>query len=126
MFNVCHVEIPADNVERAQKFYSQLFGWKIEKLAGTQPVEYWLINNLSQSGAMGAMGGGMMKRQMPEQRITLYIEIPAVDEYMEKVKKLGGRVVEPKTAVPGMGYYAVCLDPENNGFGLWEVNPNAK
>jgi predicted enzyme related to lactoylglutathione lyase len=29
-------------------------------------------------------------------------------------------------AVPGMGYFAVCLDPENNGFGIWETNPNAK
>ena len=44
----------------------------------------------------------------------------------DKVKKLGRQVVVPKTAIPGMGYFAVCLDPENNGFGLWEDNPKAK
>ncbi len=126
MFSVVHFEIPADDVERAKKFYGGLFGWQIEKLGGNQPVEYWLISNLPESGSMGGIGGGMMKRQMPDQRITIYIEVPSVDDYVEKVKNLGGQVVEPKTAVPEMGYYAVCLDPENNGFGIWEMNPNAR
>ncbi len=127
MFNVVHFEIPADDVERAQKFYSGLFGWKIEKLTGPSPVEYWLIT----AGTPGkeepaVLGGGMMKREDPEQKITIYINVPSVDEYAEKVKKLGGQVVVPKTAIPDMGYFAVCLDPENNGFGIWEMNRNAK
>jgi len=33
--------------------------------------------------------------------------------------------VMPKTAVPKMGYFAVCLDPEGNPIGLWEMDPNA-
>ena len=37
MFNVVHFEIPADEVERAQKFYGELFGWKIEKFTGPTP-----------------------------------------------------------------------------------------
>jgi len=28
--------------------------------------------------------------------------------------------------VIGMGYFAVCTDPENNGFGIFEVDGNAK
>jgi hypothetical protein len=68
----------------------------------------------------------MMKRQQPDQRITLYIDVPSVDEYMDRVKKLGGQVCVPKTAVPGMGYFAVCLDQENNGFGLWENDSSAQ
>ncbi len=126
MFNVCHFEIPADDVERARKFYGELLGWKIEPLPGAKPVEYWLIDNLSPSGAMGPMGGGLMKREMAGQYITIYIEVPAVGDYTEKVKKLGGRVVVPQTAIPEFGYYAVCQDPENNGFGLWEFNSEAK
>jgi predicted enzyme related to lactoylglutathione lyase len=31
-----------------------------------------------------------------------------------------------KLAVPGMGYFAICLDIENNAFGIWETNENAK
>jgi predicted enzyme related to lactoylglutathione lyase len=126
MFTVVHFEIPADDVERAQKFYGELFGWKIEKFPGTTPMDYWEIATGAEKGAMGLLGGGMMKRQAPQQQITIYIDVPSVDAYVDKVTKLGGRVCFPKTAVPGMGYFAVCLDQENNGFGIWEVNPNAK
>ena len=52
--------------------------------------------------------------------------MPSVDEYIAKVKKLGGKVVVPKTAVPGIGYAAVCIDTENNAFGLWECDEDAK
>jgi predicted enzyme related to lactoylglutathione lyase len=41
-------------------------------------------------------------------------------------EKLGGKVVVPKTVVPGMGYYSVCVDTENNSFGIFESNENAK
>ncbi|MGB9659936.1 MAG: VOC family protein [Nitrososphaerales archaeon] len=35
--------MPADNVEKLRKFYSQLFGWKIEKTDG---MDYWLIETV--------------------------------------------------------------------------------
>src|SRR3989339_315145 len=119
MFSVCHFEIPADNVERAQKFYGELFGWKIEKFPIPLPMDYWMVTTGAKTGEM-ALGGGMMKRQAPQQQIIIYVDVPSVDEYVDKVVKLGGQVTVPKMAVPGMGYYAVCLDPENNGFGIWE------
>jgi uncharacterized protein len=31
MPTIVHFEIPADDVDRAKKFYSDLFGWKMEK-----------------------------------------------------------------------------------------------
>ena len=126
MFNVVHFEIPADEVERAKKFYSELFGWKIAEFTGPTPMEYWEITTSGEKGEMGLLGGGMMKRQDPDQRITIYVDVPSIDEYTGRVKKLGGQVCVPKTAVPGMGYFAVCLDQENNGFGLWENNPSAQ
>jgi len=73
-----------------------------------------------------ALGGGMSKRQMPQQHMTNFIDVKSVDEYSSKVEELGGKVVVPKTAVPGMGYYAVCVDTENNSFGIFESNENAK
>jgi len=73
-----------------------------------------------------ALGGGMMKRVQPEQRITNYIKVRSVDQYSAKVEKLGGRVVAPKHAVPGMGYFAICLDNDNNCFAIWESNETTK
>ncbi len=136
MPTIVHFEIPSDDIERSKKFYNELFGWKIEKLASAdnsqltsaadgQPMEYWMVTTTDDDGNK-ALGGGMMKRQMPEQRITNYINVKSVDEYSSKVEKVGGKVVAPKHAVPGMGYFALCLDTENNSFAIWESNESAK
>ena len=137
MSTIVHFEIPADDVERAKKFYNNLFGWNIEKLhnsaghsqltsvATGQPIEYWRITTTNDKGDKG-VGGGIMKRQMPEHHITNYIGVDSVDEYSSKVEKLGGRIFAAKHAVPGMGYFALCSDTENNVFAIWESDENAK
>jgi predicted enzyme related to lactoylglutathione lyase len=125
MSSVVHFEIPADDVERAKKFYGELFGWKIEKINDPTPMEYWVVMTGRPEGT-NAIDGGMLKRQMPGQHVTIYVDVPSIDESTGKVKKLGGQVIVPKTAIPGMGYFAVCLDQEDNGFGLWQNDANAK
>lgn len=126
MPTIVHFEIPADQPERAKQFYAELFGWRIEKYADAtkEPMEYWTITTTDQKGDE-ALGGGMMRRQSPQQPITNYIDVPSIEEYSVKVKTLGGQVVVPKTAVPGMGYFALCLDTENNAFAIWEDDTNA-
>ncbi len=41
-------------------------------------------------------------------------------------KKLGAKIIMPKTTVPGFGYLTVFLDTENNSLGLWETDSNAQ
>jgi predicted enzyme related to lactoylglutathione lyase len=134
MPTIVHFEIPADDIERSKKFYTDLFGWKIERWPGTDSdnsssssnsIEYWLVTTTDEKGNK-ALGGGMMKRQGPQQPIINYIDVKSVDEYSLKVQQLGGKVHVPKIAVSGMGYLAVCLDTENNAFGIWETNESAK
>jgi len=114
-------EIPADNVGRARKFYSGLFGWKIKQFAGMK--DYWHIDV---GGADRTRNGGLMARKHPGQPITNYISVASVTKSMAKVKKLGGCVCLPKTAVPKMGYFAICCDTEDNTFALWEMDEGAK
>lgn len=118
MATVVHFEIPAEDVERARGFYQGLFDWQIEALPGG---DYWMITTSGEK----AVGGGMTQRRDPRQAITNYIDVPSVDDSAAKVVALGGQVVVPKMAVRGMGYFAVCLDTENNHFGLWEDDPDA-
>ena len=127
MPTIVHFEIPADDVERSKKFYTDLFGWKIEKWPGStvDDKEYWMITTTDEKGNK-ALGGGMMKRQMSRHQNTNFIDVESVDEYSSKVQQLGGKVVVPKMSVPGMGYLAYCLDTENNSFGIWETNESAK
>ena len=114
-------EIPADKPERAQKFYGQLFGWKINPFPGVK--DYWHIDT---GGANDTPDGGMLTRKHPAHFITNYISVPSVDKAAAKVQKLGGSICMPKTAVPQMGYFVICQDTEGNSFAVWEMNPNAK
>jgi len=88
-------------------------------------MEYWTINTTDDKGNKG-VGGGMMKRMRPEHHITNYVDVKSVDEYSLKIEILGGKIIVPKTPVPGAGYFATCLDTEGKNFGIFEVNTNAK
>jgi predicted enzyme related to lactoylglutathione lyase len=120
--NIVWFEVPADDVGRARTFYNKLFGWKLTKFP--MPMEYWHIET---GGPDASPDGGLMTRQDPRQQgITNFISVPSVDDYSAKVEKLGGRILRPKTAVPEMGYFAICQDTENNVFALWEMSKGAK
>ena len=118
---IVHFEIPAENLEKLRKFYSELFGWKIDKAEG---MDYWLIQTVpvDKQGRPIRMGvnGGMMKKQNPEHKFTYYVSVESVDEYSKKIEKLGGKVIVPKMEVPKMGWWAMAIDPEGNTFAIWE------
>jgi uncharacterized protein len=121
--SVVWFEIPADNVERAKKFYQALFGWKINPFPGAAMEDY---HHIDTGGADASPDGGLMRRMHPAHTITSYVLVPSVTRHLARVKKLGGSVCKPRTAVPGMGYFAICADTENNTFGIWEANPKAR
>ena len=117
---VVHFEIPADNVQRLTEFYSKLFGWKIEKMPG--PTEYYGVETVpvNEKGELARPGanGGIMKRQSAEHKPVNYIAVESVDEYIKKIGELGGRVIVPKMEVPGIGWWALALDPDGNQFAI--------
>ena len=114
MSAIVYFEIRFDDAERAKKFYTELFGWKIEKVPGT---EYHMIT--TQDGT----NGGMMKRFNINQKITDYFGVHSVLESAAKVETLGGKILVPKMAIAEIGYFALCMDTEGNVFGLWEDKP---
>ena len=119
--NIVCFEIPADDPERAKKFYSKLFGWKMNPLP--QMADYW---HIATGGPDDSPDGGLMKRMHPTHTITNYVNLPSVTRFMAKVQKLGGSICKPKTVVPGMGYFAICQDTEDNTFAIWEMKKTAK
>jgi len=119
--NIVWFEIPADKPERAKEFYGKLFGWKINPFPGMPEYQH-----IDTGGPDASPDGGLMKRMHPDQGITTYILVPSVTQHMAKVEKLGGSICRPKTAVPQMGYFAICQDTEKNTFAIWETNPKAK
>ena len=129
MGRIVHFEIHASDPARAATFYTEAFGWEIEKWDG--PMEYWMIK----TGPKDEMGidGGMMRRQgdaptdgaaVNSFPCTLMVE--NLDESMEKVIELGGKEAVPKSAIPGMGWLGYCKDTEGNIFGMMQADTSAK
>jgi|LSQX01.2.fsa_nt_gb predicted enzyme related to lactoylglutathione lyase len=110
-----HFELVADNPEGLADFYRKLFDWKIEKFEGG--MDYWNID----TGSMP--GGGMAKREGPEQIQTIYFDVPSIEQHLEKAQQLGAKVIVEKTPVEQMGWIAQIVDPQGNMIGLWETNP---
>ena len=121
MPRVVHFEINADDVERAVKFYSEVFGWNIQKWEG--PINYWLV--ITGEDAEPGINGGLMKREDPAATTVNTIDVPSVDEFAAKITAGGGKVVRPKTAIPGVGYFAYCQDTEGKAFGIMEEDESA-
>ncbi len=120
---IVHFEIPANNVKELSKFYSTLFNWKIIHSPAGE-MDYWIIQTVptDDKGMIKRPGvnGGMFPRQ-PEQKginPVNYIAVENIDEHIEKVAKLGGKILMPKQQVPTVGYIALAMDPEGNQFGL--------
>jgi uncharacterized protein len=121
MSRVVHFEIPAENPERAAAFYKKAFGWKIEKWPG--PMEYWMVTT-GPEGTPGINGGLMRKGNVTATTNT--VDVESVDKAVDAVTSAGGKEIMPKTPIPGVGYFAYCLDTEGNLFGVMETDKRAK
>jgi predicted enzyme related to lactoylglutathione lyase len=122
MGSIIHFEINADNPQRAAKFYEKVFNWKIQKWEG--PVNYWLVTT-GEQGKQQGINGAIMDR-MERGTITVFIDVPSVDDFLKKIVQAGGKALTEKMAIPGVGYSAYCEDTEGNIFGLFQNDPSAK
>jgi len=124
MATIVHFNINADNPTQVKAFYEKLFGWKFILLPG--PANYYLIETADLTGKKG-VGGGMSKREDERQKgIVNFIGVTSIDDSVQLVEKLGGKVVQAKQPVSGYGYLAVCIDTEKNLFGLFQDDPAIK
>jgi len=113
---VVHFEIPADDVERAKRFYKKAFGWKI---SDPHKMNYFFVET-RKKGEEG-INGGLMQRKMPNQPFMNYLSVASIDASCKKVENAGGAVVMPKTEIaPNMGWIAVFKDTEGNMMGFHE------
>ena len=125
MGKVVHFEIPADDVSRGKKFYSAVFGRRMNDMP---EMEYVMVGTTESDGngmpkQPGAINGGMMKRQDPLKHPVVTIDVESIDKALAEVEKNGGQVVREKLAVGDMGFTAYFRDSEGNVIGLWQ-NPN--
>ncbi len=114
---IVHFEIPANDLAKLSKFYSDVFGWKFEK-AQMSDMEYWMI---STGPRAKSVGGGMYKRTGATDLPRNYIGVDHIDKHIEAFRKAGGREVVGKMEVPKMGWSYIGADPEGNLIALFEA-----
>ncbi|MBI2971026.1 MAG: DUF1059 domain-containing protein [Candidatus Aenigmarchaeota archaeon] len=120
---VVHFEIPADNVARAQQFYSSVFSWQISRAPMPGPEYYLITTTATDKKNMpveaGSINGGMMKRMAKEGPVVV-VNVNSLDAALKKVQQAGGKVVMPKMQVGDIGLYARVMDTEGNVIGVWQ------
>jgi uncharacterized protein len=119
MSRVVHFEIPAQNLESSSKFYSSVFGWKIEKWG--DPSDYYLVTT-GEEGTLG-INGAIYKPDRGIDGVVNTISVEDLDAMIEKVKASGGEVVSPKQQIPGVGWFCYAKDPEGILFGMLQPDP---
>ncbi len=110
---VVHVEFPAADVDRAQRFWTGLFGWNFQD-SGMPRIDYRMAQTSETAGAA----------IMPSEsrgHPNYYLDTDDIDASSAKVRELGGET-EDKTPVPGHGWFAACKDSEGNAFHLWQAD----
>jgi predicted enzyme related to lactoylglutathione lyase len=114
---VVHVEFPSEDVDRAQQFWSGLFGWSFGD-SGMPGMEYRMAQTSEQAGA------ALYEAEDRSGHPNFYFATDDIDSSIAKVRELGGTAAD-KAPVPTHGWFAACQDSEGNAFHLWQSDSEA-
>jgi predicted enzyme related to lactoylglutathione lyase len=115
-----HFEIPVDDPDRAEKFYTDVFGWKFQRFEGAP--QYYGLATTGESDA-GINGALFQRGQETTTSVTMLVD--SIEDATQKVKSAGGKILQDKMPIPGVGYFATCEDTEGNHFGVYKDDPSA-
>jgi predicted enzyme related to lactoylglutathione lyase len=112
-----HLEIPSGDFEKSKAFWNGLFGWEFQEYPGS-PTEYHMTRFSENTG------GAIYGEDTDARGTRTYFDVDDINAGDARVQELGGEAGEP-SAVPSMGWFALCKDVDGNEFGLWQTDPNA-
>jgi predicted enzyme related to lactoylglutathione lyase len=113
--------MPVDDPDRAEKFYAGVFGWKFQRFEGAP--SYYGMATTGDDSKTGINGALFARSQADYTSVTM--EVDDIGQKLAEVEAAGGKVVNGKTPIPGMGYFATCEDTEGNKFGLFTSDESA-
>jgi len=114
--DIVHYEISASDVDRAQGFWSGLFGWQFGE--SVMPEGDYRM------GRTGEQSGVALSSYGEPGHPNVYFDVDDIEATLAKVRELGGSG-DDKQPVPGMGWFAQLTDPEGNLFAIWQSDPQA-
>jgi uncharacterized protein len=114
---VVHFEILGKDGEALKRYYSELFGWRIDS---SNPMNYGVVDREGNTNADGVgIGGGIMSApEGYEGYVTVYVEVPDVEEALQSAERLGGsRMMGPDKVMEGL-IIGLFRDPEGHTIGV--------
>lgn len=125
MERVVHFKIQADSIQRALRFYKDVFGWRSEKHRGDRS---WLI--LTDDGQVSGFNGLISAREKTygsDKTATYIYTVGKLSFYqvLSAIVKNGGQILSPRKEIPGVGWLAYCKDTEGNTFGIIQKSENS-
>ena len=125
-----HFEIQADDIDRAKRFYAEVFGWTFEDYSAVTGATYFGV--VTGDDSEPGINGGLLPRPVPtpapESGRNAYVCTMGVEDYdtiEAKILGAGGTVAMPKHALPGMAWQGYYVDTEGNVFGIHQPDTNA-
>ena len=115
---VVHIEFPSEDPDRAQRFWSGLFGWSFAD-SGMPEMDYRMTQTSESTGA-----AIYRCDDAHDGHPKYYFATDDIEASLARVRELGGRT-EERAPVPGMGWFASAWDSEGNAFQLWQHDPSA-
>jgi predicted enzyme related to lactoylglutathione lyase len=116
-------EIPATDLDRAQKFYEAIFG--IQMIPMDMPnikMRMFPLDDMMGVGGALCDSGGFHKPSATDGPLIYLNGNPDVQVILDRVVAAGGTVIVPKTEIsPDYGYMGVFIDSEGNRIGLHSV-----
>lgn len=114
-----YFEIPVDNLERAMRFYSNIFECEFAKdnIHGNE-MAFFPFDEKS-NGITGALAKGEIYKPSISGSL-IYLSTSNLDKTIQKVTEVGGEILFPKTEVPGYGWVAEFKDCEGNRVALFQ------
>jgi len=115
-----HFEVPVDDPDRAEAFYRNVFGWTFQRYDGA-PSYY----GLASTGESNPGINGALFQRDSDAVTTLTMSVDSIEDAVATITQNGGKVLQGKTPIPGMGWFATCEDTEHNKFGLFTNDEGA-
>jgi len=115
---VAFFEIPAENFERAVKFYESVLGVQLDALCDCETEKMAFFPEVN--GLPGAISWAKDFRPSKD-GVLIHFQVENMETAMAVIEKNGGKITKPKTKIEaeGWGYFALFIDSEGNRVGLY-------
>ena len=119
--SACWSELGTGDPAKAREFYSNVFSWTTESF-GDSPIEYNIFKN-------DDTGIGGVYKLMPEMgpvppHWLVYFSVDDCDATVQKATELGANVMKPADDIPGVGRFAILIDPQGAAFAVIKTQPH--